>query len=87
MVPRYGDENKSTKDYEKEVRKELKMTQRELGESAGSDRRYVAKVECGSNYAGHKEPNWDQPAKLVNQRRHRITQIRYRITQIEYSLN
>ncbi|MFC1670391.1 helix-turn-helix domain-containing protein [Spirochaetota bacterium] len=32
----------------KEIRKILKMTQREFGETAGIDRRYVAKVECGS---------------------------------------
>ena len=38
----------------KEVRKELKMTQREFGESAGIDRRYVAKVECGSQNPSFK---------------------------------
>jgi transcriptional regulator with XRE-family HTH domain len=36
------------------VRKELKMTQREFGESAGIDRRYVAKVECGSQNPSFK---------------------------------
>jgi transcriptional regulator with XRE-family HTH domain len=38
----------------KEVRKELKMTQREFGESAAIDRRYVAKVECGSQNPSFK---------------------------------
>jgi len=38
----------------KKVRKELKMTQREFGESAGIDRRYVAKVECGSQNPSFK---------------------------------
>jgi transcriptional regulator with XRE-family HTH domain len=38
----------------KEVRKELKITQREFGESAGIDRRYVAKVECGSQNPSFK---------------------------------
>ncbi|MCP4131386.1 MAG: helix-turn-helix transcriptional regulator [bacterium] len=38
----------------KEARKELKMTQREFGESAGIDRRYVAKVECGSQNPSFK---------------------------------
>lgn len=38
----------------KEVRKELKMTQREFGETAGIDRRYVAKVECGSQNPSFK---------------------------------
>lgn len=38
----------------KEVRKELKMTQREFGESSGIDRRYVAKVECGSQNPSFK---------------------------------
>ena len=32
----------------KEIRANLGMTQREFGESADIDRRYVAKVECGS---------------------------------------
>ncbi len=36
------------------VRKELKMTQREFGESADVDRRYVAKVECGSQNPSFK---------------------------------
>jgi transcriptional regulator with XRE-family HTH domain len=38
----------------REVRKELKMTQREFGESSGIDRRYVAKVECGSQNPSFK---------------------------------
>ena len=38
----------------KEVRKELKMTQREFGETSGIDRRYVAKVECGSQNPSFK---------------------------------
>ncbi len=38
----------------KSVRKELKMTQREFGESADIDRRYVAKVECGSQNPSFK---------------------------------
>lgn len=38
----------------KEVRKELQMTQREFGETAGIDRRYVAKVECGSQNPSFK---------------------------------
>ena len=38
----------------KEVRKDLKITQREFGESAGIDRRYVAKVECGSQNPSFK---------------------------------
>ncbi len=38
----------------KSVRKELKMTQREFGETAGIDRRYVAKVECGSQNPSFK---------------------------------
>ncbi len=38
----------------KEVRKEIKLTQREFGESAGIDRRYVAKVECGSQNPSFK---------------------------------
>jgi len=38
----------------KQIRKELKMTQREFGESAGIDRRYVAKVECGSQNPSFK---------------------------------
>jgi len=38
----------------KEVRKELKMTQREFGETASIDRRYVAKVECGSQNPSFK---------------------------------
>jgi transcriptional regulator with XRE-family HTH domain len=38
----------------REVRKELRMTQREFGESAGIDRRYVAKVECGSQNPSFK---------------------------------
>jgi transcriptional regulator with XRE-family HTH domain len=38
----------------REVRKELKMTQREFGETAGIDRRYVAKVECGSQNPSFK---------------------------------
>lgn len=38
----------------KEIRKELKITQREFGESAGIDRRYVAKVECGSQNPSFK---------------------------------
>lgn len=38
----------------REVRKELKMTQREFGESAAIDRRYVAKVECGSQNPSFK---------------------------------
>lgn len=38
----------------KEIRKELKMTQREFGESASIDRRYVAKVECGSQNPSFK---------------------------------
>ena len=32
----------------KDVRKDLRITQKEFGESAGIDRRYVAKIECGS---------------------------------------
>jgi len=32
----------------KDARKTLRITQKEFGESAGIDRRYVAKVECGS---------------------------------------
>jgi len=32
----------------KDARKSLRITQKEFGESAGIDRRYVAKVECGS---------------------------------------
>ena len=38
----------------KNVRKILKMTQREFGETAGIDRRYVAKVECGSQNPSFK---------------------------------
>ncbi len=38
----------------KEIRKELKMTQREFGETAAIDRRYVAKVECGSQNPSFK---------------------------------
>ena len=38
----------------KDVRKELGITQREFGESAGIDRRYVAKVECGSQNPSFK---------------------------------
>ena len=38
----------------KDVRKELKLTQREFGETAGIDRRYVAKVECGSQNPSFK---------------------------------
>ncbi len=38
----------------KSLRKELKITQREFGESAGIDRRYVAKVECGSQNPSFK---------------------------------
>jgi transcriptional regulator with XRE-family HTH domain len=38
----------------KSVRKELKMTQREFGETAAIDRRYVAKVECGSQNPSFK---------------------------------
>ncbi len=38
----------------KSVRKELKMTQREFGETANIDRRYVAKVECGSQNPSFK---------------------------------
>lgn len=38
----------------REVRKDLKMTQREFGESSGIDRRYVAKVECGSQNPSFK---------------------------------
>lgn len=38
----------------KQVRKELKLTQREFGESADIDRRYVAKVECGSQNPSFK---------------------------------
>jgi transcriptional regulator with XRE-family HTH domain len=38
----------------KEVRKELGITQREFGESSGIDRRYVAKVECGSQNPSFK---------------------------------
>ena len=38
----------------KETRKELGITQREFGESAGIDRRYVAKVECGSQNPSFK---------------------------------
>ena len=38
----------------KEVRKDLKMTQREFGETSGIDRRYVAKVECGSQNPSFK---------------------------------
>ncbi len=38
----------------REVRKELKLTQREFGESSGIDRRYVAKVECGSQNPSFK---------------------------------
>ncbi len=38
----------------KEVRKDLKITQREFGESANIDRRYVAKVECGSQNPSFK---------------------------------
>ena len=38
----------------KEVRKELKLTQREFGETADIDRRYVAKVECGSQNPSFK---------------------------------
>jgi len=38
----------------KGVRKDLKITQKEFGESAGIDRRYVAKVECGSQNPSFK---------------------------------
>ena len=38
----------------KEARKTLKITQREFGESANIDRRYVAKVECGSQNPSFK---------------------------------
>ena len=38
----------------KEIRKDLRITQREFGESAGIDRRYVAKVECGSQNPSFK---------------------------------
>lgn len=38
----------------REVRKDLKMTQREFGETSGIDRRYVAKVECGSQNPSFK---------------------------------
>ncbi|MCU0846400.1 MAG: helix-turn-helix transcriptional regulator [Spirochaetes bacterium] len=38
----------------KQVRKDLKMTQREFGETSGIDRRYVAKVECGSQNPSFK---------------------------------
>ena len=38
----------------KEVRKMLGITQKEFGESAGIDRRYVAKVECGSQNPSFK---------------------------------
>ena len=38
----------------REVRKELGITQREFGESANIDRRYVAKVECGSQNPSFK---------------------------------
>ena len=38
----------------KEVRKELRLTQREFGETADIDRRYVAKVECGSQNPSFK---------------------------------
>ncbi len=38
----------------REIRKELHITQREFGETAGIDRRYVAKVECGSQNPSFK---------------------------------
>jgi transcriptional regulator with XRE-family HTH domain len=38
----------------REIRKELKLTQREFGESSGIDRRYIAKVECGSQNPSFK---------------------------------
>ena len=38
----------------KDARKNLKITQKEFGESAGIDRRYVAKVECGSQNPSFK---------------------------------
>ncbi|MDR3236945.1 MAG: helix-turn-helix domain-containing protein [Spirochaetia bacterium] len=38
----------------KEARKDLRITQREFGETAGIDRRYVAKVECGSQNPSFK---------------------------------
>ena len=38
----------------KDARKDLKITQKEFGESAGIDRRYVAKVECGSQNPSFK---------------------------------
>jgi transcriptional regulator with XRE-family HTH domain len=44
----------SIKERIREVRKELNITQREFGESAEIDRRYVAKVECGSQNPSFK---------------------------------
>ena len=38
----------------KDARKALRITQKEFGESAGIDRRYVAKVECGSQNPSFK---------------------------------
>ena len=38
----------------REARKDLSMTQREFGETANIDRRYVAKVECGSQNPSFK---------------------------------
>ena len=38
----------------KSLRVELKLTQREFGEMANIDRRYIAKVECGSQTPSFK---------------------------------
>jgi len=38
----------------KEIRKDFNVTQREFGETADIDRRYVAKVECGSQNPSFK---------------------------------
>jgi len=45
---------KELRERVREVRKELEITQREFGESAEIDRRYVAKVECGSQNPSFK---------------------------------
>jgi len=42
------------RDRVKDARKELDLTQRDFGEDAGIDRRYVAKVECGSQRPSFK---------------------------------
>lgn len=42
------------RDRIKEIRKDFNITQREFGETADIDRRYVAKVECGSQNPSFK---------------------------------